>query len=480
MLQDIIGRRREIDLIEGCINSNKPEFIAIYGRRRIGKTYLVKQLLGDSFCFYMTGVYQCSKTEMLAYFSEQLALYAGKKQAKPKTWFEAFSQLRAYLMAQLEERDRLIIFIDELPWLDTPKSNFIRALDLFWNGWASDQPKIKLIVCGSATTWMTDKLLGDKGGLHNRVTRKIYLAPFDLHETELFLQSKGVVWTRHQIAECYMIMGGTPYYLNMIDKEYSLPQNIDALFFAEGAELASEYEFLFRSLFKDSILYRRIVELLAKKKKGMTREEITKALNTTSGGKLTEAINDLISCDFIRKYNSFGNKTNGAVFQLTDLYTLFYLHYIKGTEEADEHLWSNMIDSPAHRAWSGYAFEQLCLHHISQIKKKLGISGVQTNVYSWQQKRNEEKGTGGAQIDLVLDRRDQIINLCEMKYSLNEYDITPAYLQKLIERREIFRQASSTNKALHLTFVTAAGVKKNAQEGMIQSEVELNDLFVEK
>ena len=301
MQQNIIGRKREIELIENCISSNKPEFIAIYGRRRIGKTYLVKQLLGEKFSFYMTGVYQCSKNEMLAYFSEQLALYSGKEQPKPKTWFEAFSQLRAYLSTLLEEREQIIIFIDELPWLDTPKSNFIRALDLFWNGWASDQPNIKFIVCGSATTWMTNKLLGDKGGLHNRVTRKIYLAPFDLNETKLFLQSKGIVWTRHQIAECYMIMGGTPFYLNMIDKQYSLPQNIDMLFFAEGAELSNEYEFLFRSLFKDSILYRRIVELLAKKKMGMTREDVMKALHLTSGGKLTEAFNDLISCDFIRK-----------------------------------------------------------------------------------------------------------------------------------------------------------------------------------
>ena len=480
MQQNIIGRKREINLLENCINSNKPEFVAIYGRRRIGKTYLVKQLLGNSFSFYMTGVYQCTKAEMLTYFSEQLYLYSGKKQAKPKTWFEAFSQLREYLTTLIEQKEHIIIFIDELPWLDTPKSNFIRALDLFWNGWASEHPNLKLIVCGSATTWMTNKLLGDKGGLHNRVTRKIYLAPFDLNETELFLQSKGIVWTRHQIAECYMIMGGTPYYLDMLDKQYSLPQNIDTIFFAEGAELANEYEFLFRSLFKDSILYRRIVELLAKKKIGMSREDIMKSLKLTSGGKLTEAFNDLISCDFIRKYNAFGNKNNGAMFQLTDLYTLFYLHYVKGNEGIDEHLWSNVIDSPSHRAWSGYAFEQLCLHHIPQIKQKLGILGVQTNVYSWQQKANKEAGAEGAQIDLVLDRRDQVVNLCEMKYSLKPYDITPAYLQKLLDRRETFREATNTNKALHLTLVTASGLKKNAQAGMIQSEIVLDDLFQEK
>lgn len=480
MQQRIIGRRREIDLLKNCINSDKPEFVAVYGRRRIGKTYLVKQLLGDSFSFYMTGVYQCSKAEMLSYFSEQLCMYAGKKHKKPKTWFEAFSQLREYLSTLLKKNERIVIFIDELPWFDTPKSNFVRALDLFWNGWASEQCNIKLIVCGSATTWMTNKLLGDKGGLHNRITRKIYLAPFDLYETELFLKSKGIVWNRHQIAECYMIMGGTPYYLDMLDKQYSLPQNIDKIFFAEGAELANEYEFLFRSLFKDSNLYRRIVELLAKKKTGMNREDIMKTLKLTSGGKLSEAFKDLISCDFIRKYNAYGNKNNGAMFQLTDLYTLFYLHHVKGKEGVDEHMWSNAIDSPSHRAWSGYAFEQLCLHHIPQIKQKLGVLGVQTNVYSWQQKADKDAEKAGAQIDLVLDRRDQIINLCEMKYSVKPYDITPDYLQKLIERREAFREATNTNKALHLTMVTASGLKRNAQSGMIQSEIVLDDLFEEK
>lgn len=480
MLRNIIGRKREISQLNNCVNSDKPEFVAVYGRRRIGKTFLVKQLLGESFSFYMTGVYQCTKTEMLTYFSEQLYLYSGKKQSRPKTWFEAFSQLREYLTTLLEKKSPIIIFIDELPWFDTPKSNFIRALDLFWNGWASEHACIKLIVCGSATTWMTNKLLGDKGGLHNRVTRKIYLAPFDLNETELFLKSKGVTWTRHQIAECYMIMGGTPYYLDMIDKQYGLPQNVDALFFAEGAELAHEYEFLFRSLFKDSVLYRRVVELLAKKKMGMSREDIMKSLRLTSGGKLTEAFNDLISCDFIRKYSAFGNKSNGAMFQLTDHYTLFYLHYVKGNEGTDEHFWSNVIDSPSHRAWSGYAFEQLCLHHIPQIKQKLGISGIQANVCSWQQKANKDTQTEGAQIDMIIDRRDQVINLCEMKYSLKPYDITPAYLQKLISRRECFREATHTDKALHLTMVTASGLKDNPQVGMIQSNVTLEDLFEEK
>ena len=337
---------------------------------------------------------------------------------------------------------------------------------------------MKLIVCGSATTWMTGKLLGDRGGLHNRVTRKLYLAPFTLGETAEFLKSKGVEWNQHQIAECYMIMGGTPYYLDMIDKSLGLPANIDRLFFEEGAELSKEYNVLFRSLFKDASMYRRIVEQLAKKAMGMTREQLTSAIKMSAGGKLTEALDNLVSCDFLRKYTIFGNTTKGSIYQLTDLYTLFYLHWVKDRAVHDETRWSNSIDSPTHRAWSGYAFEQLCLHHISGIKQRLGISGVATSVSSWVQKADKEKGIPGAQIDLILDRRDQIVNLCEIKYSLNPYEITPSYLAKLIERREAFRQATSTSKAIHLTLITSNGLKRNAQAEMIQSQVTLEDLFV--
>ena len=478
MQQKIIGRRKEIDVLMNCINSSKPEFIVVYGRRRVGKTFLVKQLLGDSFSFYMTGVYECPRSELLAYFQEQLKAYSGEKRPKPKTWFEAFAQLRDYLSKQPVDRP-MVVFIDELPWLDTPKSNFLRALDLFWNGWASERDNMKLVVCGSATTWVIGKLLGDKGGLHNRVTRRLYLAPFSLSETAEFLSDRGVEWTKHQIAECYMVLGGTPYYLDMIDKSLGLPANVDKLFFEEGAELSKEYDILFRSLFKDAGIYRRIVEQLAKKSMGMTREQLAAAVKMSAGGKFSEALDNLVSCDFLRRYNAFGYNAKAAIYQLTDLYTLFYLHWVKDNAEHNSTQWSNSIDSPRHRAWSGYAFEQLCLHHITGIKRRLGISGVATAVSAWSLKADKGRGIGGAQIDLVLDRRDQIVNLCEIKYSLYPYDITPAYLAKLIERKETFRKATSTTKALHLTFITSNGLKPNAQSGMIQSQVTLDDLFSE-
>ena len=468
----IIGREREQDILKNCMESGKPEFIAVYGRRRIGKTFLIKQFFKNKFDFYMTGVVGSRMPEMLEYFNLQLQQYSGREWPLADSWIKAFRQLQEYLSSL--RKKTIVVFIDELPWLDIPRSRFFRALDLFWNGWGDSQKNLKFIVCGSATTWMTNKLIGDKGVLHNRVTRQIYLAPFNLYETEKMLQSNGVAWNRHQIAECYMVVGGTPYYLAKMDRKESVAQNIDRLFFHHTGELRNEYEFLFKSLFKDSMLYRRVVELLASKSIGMTRDEIISSLDISDGGFLTEVLQNLMTCDFIREYNSFGNKRKGKLFQLTDLFTLFYLKFVKNNRNATGDYWSMRIDSPSHRSWAGYAFEQVCLHHTPQIKAALGISGIATEISSWV---GYEDGKKTGQIDLIIDRRDETINLCEMKYSLNEYDITPVYFKSVIDRMENFRVATKTKKALHLTFVTINGLKHNAQWGMIQNEVTADDLF---
>ena len=477
MIQKIIGSKKEQELLKECYLSGKPEFVAVYGRRRIGKTFLVKQFFKEKFDFYFTGAYQATKRDQLFNFKMTLEAYSGKQRKTPQTWLEAFFQLQDYLSSLGNKRK--VVFIDELPWFDTPRSNFISAIELFWNQWASDQ-NLMLVVCGSATSWMVNKLLGDKGGLHNRVTRNIYLAPFTLGETEDFLNNNHIVFNRHQIIECYMMLGGTPYYLNMLQPKLSLAQNINKLFFEENGELKREFDFLFRSLFKDSKNYRKVVELLSKKAKGMTRQEIIQEGKMTDNGKLTEILDDLCNCDFIRRFSPINKKQRDFIYQLTDLFSLFHLRYIKDFTGMDDTFWTDTIDSPSHRAWCGYAFEQVCLHHIKQIKRALGIEGVQTKVCAWSQPASTDangKKTEGAQIDLVIDRRDQTINLCEMKFSMNPFEITPSYLEHIIHRRELFRQATGTKKALHLTFITTYGVVKNAQYGMIQSEVTMDNLF---
>lgn len=470
MASTIIGRTNEQETLRQRISSGAPELIAIYGRRRVGKTFLVRQYFNDAFTFYSTGIYQGTKREQLGAFRRQLEYYSGRKWEAAKDWFEAFAQLRDYLESTSKDSP-LIVFLDELPWMDTPKSRFLKAFEYFWNSWGANNDRLKMIVCGSATTWMRENVLSDKGGLYNRTTCSIYLAPFTLHETEQYLISRGITWNRYQIAECYMILGGTPHYLRMLERNLSMTQNVDNLFFIQNAPLCREYDFLFRSLFNEATLHRQIIETLASKATGMTRAEIIAAAKLEDGGALTKALRNLCDCDFIRQYTAFGKNEKGTIYQLTDLFTLFHLRYVKGYRGQDENRWQNMIDSPSRRAWSGYSFEQLCLHHIRQIKQKLGINGVQSDVCAW-------KGQGG-QIDLLIDRRDQTINLCEMKFAQDEYEITKQYDEHLRKRTESFRTETKTRKALHLTFVTTYGIKKNIYSGGVQSEVTLNDLFAE-
>ena len=471
MEQVIIGRKAEKQILESCYASDKANLVAVYGRRRIGKTFLIKNFFKEKFDFYTTGIYEGTREEQLTFFNKQLNSYSNQSFPMVDNWFDAFDQLK--MLLSVSKKKRKVVFFDELPWMDTQKSRFLKAFELFWNSWASTQNGLTLIVCGSATTWMTEKLLGNKGGLHNRVTQSICLFPFTLGETELYMKSIGIEWDRLQIAECYMAMGGMPYYLSKLIKGLSLSQNIDRLFFAKSAELRAEYAFLFRSLFNDSEIYRKVVETMGKKSMGMTRQEIQSDLKMEDGGRLTEVLRNLQQCDFIRKYQGFGQKERGCLYQLTDLYTLFYLRFLSNEAELDEHTWTNMVDNPVRRVWRGYAFEQVCLHHIPQIKVCLGIAGVLTNVCAWVGKTE----AGNGQIDLIIDRRDNVVNLCEMKFSTAPFILTKDYIMTMQTRKELFRMATKTKKALHLTMVTTYGIASGMYSGQIQSEVTLDDLF---
>lgn len=467
----IIGRHHEQDILKMCMDSAKAEFIAVYGRRRIGKTYLVKQYFNEKFDFYATGIYQASRTEQLRLWQDQLKKASGVKRNKPKDWNEAFSQLQEHIES-LGSHRKIVVFIDELPWFDTPKSGFLRALDLFWNGWASTRKGFKLIVCGSATTWMTNKLLGDKGGLHNRVTRPIHLAPFSLLETEDYLKSLGIEWSRQEILDTYMVLGGTPFYLSLLRPDLSLSQNVDELFFGEDAVLRTEYSFLFKSLFNEASLYRKIVETISSTLTGMTRKEIVRTTRSVDNGGLTEALDNLVKCDFLRRYQAFGKKGYEPMYQLTDMYTLFYLRFVKDNNGQDPHAWS-MMNSGKKNAWSGYAFEQVCILHAAQVKKALGISGIASDICSWRGETTERK----AQIDLVIDRSDKNIDLCEMKYSDQEYELRKDYVEYLKERRELFREITGTKKTLRLTMIASSGVKQGMYSSVLQSRLSAEDLF---
>ena len=364
--------------------------------------------------------------------------------------------------------------------MDTAKSNLIPAFSYFWNTWGSTQPGLKLFVCGSATTWMLEKLIGDKGGLYGRVSRAIYLAPFTLNETENFLNDiKGMGYGRQQVLETYMILGGIPYYLDMLDKKIPLSQNIDKLFFKPFAPLKTEFDFLFRTLFKNSKLYQDVVRVLSSKLKGLSRQEIAEATHQGEGGTLTEVLENLCRCDFVRRYSPFGKKSLGTLYQLTDMFSLFHLRFVQGDGQ-DERFWTNTYNSGERKAWSGYAFEQVCLIHLQKIKASLSILGILSNAHSWQCKTfTDSDGTEwqGGQIDLLIDRADSAINLCEMKFSNDEFVITKEYEEILRHRMSLFKKVTKTRKSLSYVFVTTCGVKQNSYSGIVQHQVTLDGLF---
>lgn len=471
MIKDIIGREKERELLNQYIDSNESEFIAIYGRRRVGKTFLIRKMFSERLAFYMTGMDNVTMQDQLLNFTLELRKFSGKDIPVPENWLYAFNSLATYLESL--PNGNKIIFMDELPWMDTPKSKFISALEHFWNSWASNRSDIKLIVCGSATSWMIDKLINNRGGLHNRLTHRMAIEPFNLQECEQYFEAKGFGYSQKEIAECYMIMGGIPFYLKQMQKGLSVAQNIDRLFFEIGCALDGEFDNLYRALFKFSENYIRIVEALASKGKGLTRQEIIQQTKLPNNGGLTTMLKELESCGFIRQYEPFAKQKKDILYQLTDFYSLFYFRFIQKNRYRDEHFWTNSLGSGIHRSWSGYAFEMLCLMHIAEIKKALGISGVQSLTSSWRSNSSEE----GAQIDLVIDRKDQTVNLCEMKYADRTFVIDKQYDENLRNKLASFREETKTRKSLHLTFVTTYGVKPNAYSGHIQKEVVLEDLF---
>ncbi len=467
----LIGRKEEVKKLQGYLSSSKSEFVAIYGRRRVGKTFLIRQAYKNNFAFYMTGIANVSMRHQLGQFHAALAPYAAKVKWQPKIpldWFEAFRQLSHYL-EKLPTDHKKVIFLDELPWLDTKNSKFISGLEHFWNSWASARDDIVLVVCGSAASWMLNHLLKNRGGLHNRITDRIKLNPFTLEETVLFLEDKNAGYNHYQILLLYMVFGGIPYYLDSIKGEKSAMQNINDLCFHPDAPFRLEYENLYASLFKKHHRHVSVIEALATKGKGLTRAEIINRTKLSDGGGLTRILNELEESNFIRKYKAFGKKKNAGFYQLVDLYSLFYLRFIKKTDEDDKNFWINTVETPTFFSWAGYAFEMVCLHHIPQIKKALGISGIQSSISTWQSSK--------AQIDLVIDRKDQVINICEMKFSIHPFTIDKKYDKNLRNKLGSFREITRTRKALFLTFISTYGLAQNKYSGMVRSDLEMDILF---
>ncbi len=470
---NIIGRQSEKEKLVEIRESEDPAFVAVYGRRRVGKTFLIKAFFNENFTFYTTGLANSSTETQLLNFTIALNTAFKKEHNPPENWLKMFWLLRNEL-SQIEGEK--VVFIDELPWLDTKKSDFLTGLEFFWNSWASTQKGIKLIVCGSAASWMINELIRNKGGLYNRVTHRIKIEPFTLHETELFLQSKDIYFDRYQILNLYMVMGGIPYYLEQVKKGLSASQNIEKICFEETGLLQSEFKFIFSSLFnkadKHEVLLRKIYAL----GKRATRENLIKKAELKSSGDLSTKLNELEESGFLKSFTPFGVNKTKKIYVISDYYTLFYIRFIENANNTESDSWVNRINDPSVNAWSGLAFEQICWDHVKNIKKALGISGVYTETSTWYKTADEE--SNGAQIDLVIDRKDRVINLFEIKYSINAYEITKAYDMQLRNKIGTFLETTKTKKAIFLVMLTTFGLVKNQYaRSIVQNELTMNDLF---
>ena len=468
----IIGREEEKRQLTNYYELDNSEFLVVYGRRRVGKTYLIREFFAQNFCFYLTGLANADTEQQLLNFQLAINEQTNSDFPNEKSWLLAFEQLKSVI--KQSQQKKKVIFIDEMPWIDTPKSDFMTAFEHFWNHFCAARNDILLIVCGSATSWLTHKIFNNKGGLHNRVTRQMEIMPFTLSECEAYFTSQNIAFERYQIVESYMILGGIPYYLSLMEKGKSFAQNIDLLFFERKALLKNEFKNLYASLFRYAENHIAVVEALSKKITGLTRDAIAKTANMSSGGGLTKVLHELENCGFIRQYQTFDNKTKNALYQLTDFYTLFYFQFIKNQPINDTNYWIHTIDSPKHRAWSGFAFERVCMAHTAQIRKALGISGVKTYIFSWKSKKNDNQ----AQIDLCIDRNDQVINLCEIKYSMFEFSIDKSYAENIRRKISAFKSGTKTKKAIHLTMITTFGLVNNEYAlNLVQNQLTMEELF---
>ena len=483
MKNRIIAREKEQAIFEGLLNEPTAQFLAVYGRRRIGKTFLIREFFEDNFAFMHTAVSPMELMEnhsellyrvQLDEFATSLKKFGSKDKSPIKDWFDAFHRLEMLLTTK-KTKKKLVIFIDEMPWLDTPRAGFLSAFEHFWNGWGAGKHNLLLIVCGSATTWMLDNLINNKGGLYGRTTQEMHLHPFTLAETESYFKRRGITMDRYDIVQSYMIMGGVAYYMSYFQPGKSLAQNIDELFFAENGFLQSEYDRLFTSLFADNENYKKIVEALSRNRYGITRETIARETGIAQGGSFSNMLKALVNSDLVTTYHNFDETKRNLYYKLTDMFCLFYLGFVQKHPTHNPTYWYDNQNSPKLNTWRGLAFEDVCFKHSAQIKATLGISGVQAEVFPWH--TAAEGKSAGAQVDMLIERADRVLNLCEMKFSQSNFSIDKDYDEKLRSRIAILTEKTCNKKNIQPTLVTTYGLKMNLYSNRFQRVVTMDELF---
>ena len=481
----IVGRENEINILNAVCKSKEAEFIAVYGRRRVGKTYLVREFFSDKGIYLeASGSKDKPLKKQLENFMKAFSqtFFNGTPLRTPNSWDEAFEALTKQLSVA-PKNQKIIIFLDELPWMATKKSGLLQSLDYYWNLYWSQIPNLVLVVCGSAASWILEKLIYAKGGLHKRITRKILLEPFHLKETRDFLISRGIKLNEKQILDIYMAIGGVPYYLKAVVSGMSAAQNIEAICFQKNGLLYNEFSNLFESLFEHADTNLSIVREIVKKGNEVSREDLIKLTGIQSGGTLNKRLQELEASNFIQSFIPYGYTKRNLFYKVVDEFSLFHLKWIEpilhsGMGIDEQGYWQNLVNTPVISNWAGYAFENVCLKHIYQIRVALKLEKIACQIGRWRHIAKKNSEEEGAQIDLLFDRQDGIVTLCEIKYSEKPYLIDKDYGKLLVRKEEVFKKQLKINKEVFIAMITAAGLKENLwSKELIQNEICLEDLF---
>lgn len=478
-MKKIIGRKEEIELLREALQSRSAGLMAVYGRRRVGKTYLIHSFFEKHLAFELSGMHEGSLKKQLIQFSLSLQKASGATLPlkPPSNWVEAFHALEQFLAKKLSGK-KAVVFLDEFPWLDSRKSGFLSAFEHFWNSWASRQPKLLIVICGSAASWMIKNIVNNKGGLHNRITQKLRLLPFTLAETEKYLASLGSRLDRYQVLQLYMSFGGIPQYLKSVAKGQSAAQAIEKACFRKDGLLRGEFNNLYGSLFDVADNHIKTVRALATTPKGLTRQELIDKCGLSSGGRTTTMLEELEESGFIKSFYRYDKTVQDSIYRLIDEFSIFYLRFMDRKRTETRGVWLKLSTTPTYKTWTGMAFEAVCFKHLDEIKRTLGIDQIETEDGVWRFKPNAGTTDRGTQIDLLIDRQDRCVNICEIKFYSGKFTIDKSYADELQNRLKIFSLKTKTRKTLFLTFITTYGLNENSYSArMVQKSLTMDSLF---
>ncbi len=453
----VVGRKEEQLILSKVLWNQEAQLVAVYGRRRIGKTFLIKSFFADKIkSINLIGSKRLKNKDLLSHFRDSIvtAGLVNTELPTPNNWNDAFKLLRLVLETN---SDQILIFIDEVPWFERPKSNFIGEFEHFWNSYATNRENLKIILCGSATSWMLKKLIYNKEGLHNRFTARINLKPFSIQEANEFLLSKSIKLTSKNLLELYLSIGGIAEYLKWIDKANSSAVIINDLCFKTSGNLFEEYESLVPALFSDPEKYNRLILALTKKTQGSTFKELEQLSGVAKGTTLARMLTELELNSFVTAYTPY-SWGNVKLYRLTDPYLIFYHKWIQSIKKqgvpVPENYWMQTFNSQSFRIWTGYSYETFCFTHISDILKQIGISGMRVKPSIWRSKLSKQ----GAQIDLVLERADHIINLCEIKFHTQPIVLDDKLENELMRKVSIFQEETKSKTEIVPLLISASEV----------------------